>query len=324
MNDQSKVKIEPNSQNFRKHMKRRKIGHDYKAPWKYHITLNKAQDAPDFSSLRILEMMPNGVRLTLSAIGEIIENEIKDFSIHHPEIRVIDYIVMPDHIHLLIHVKERLNRAVGSAVGGLMTGISKIWRELNHNPDLNVFEEGYNDRIIYSFISLDSVCSYIRHNPYRLAVRRQRPDFFKKERHIYIEGREVQAYGNLFHLRNPFKYPLTIHRADDDRIFNQKMQDCLYYSANGGIVVSAFISQREKQIRKAVEDAGGRIILVSDRPFEDREKPARHDFDLCAQGRLLIISPMDYRSLPQSEHPSRSQCLDMNALAEKISKNPGC
>lgn len=324
MNSKRKIRIEPNRENFKRHKKRRKFGHDYKAPWKYHITITKAQKAPDFSSLRILEMIPNGVRLVLSVLGEIIENEIRNFSIHHPEIRVIDYIIMPDHVHILIQVKERLKKAVGSAIGGLTTGIAKVWRELNGNPDLNVFEEGYNDRIIYSFISLDTVGNYIRHNPYRLAVRKERPEFFQKERHIYIEGREVQAYGNLFHLRNPFKYPLIIHRADDDRIFNQKLDDCLYHATNGGVVVSAFISQREKQIRKAVEDAGGRIILVSDRPFEDREKPARHDFDLCVQGRLLIISPMDYLSLPQCEHPGRSQCLDMNAFAEKISKNPDC
>lgn len=270
-----------------------------------------------------MELIPNGVSVDLLPLGLIIEEEIRNFSLHHPQIKVVEHIVMPDHVHLLIQVKERLSRAVGNAIGGLMTGISKIWREFNSNPEIDVFEKGFNDRIMYSFISLDAVCDYIRQNPYRLAVRRARPDFFQMQRNIFIEGREVQAYGNLFHLRNPFKFPLIVHRSDDDRVFNQKLEECLYYAANGGVVVSAFISQREKEIRRKIEDLGGRIILISNCPIANREKPAKHDFELCCEGRLLIISPVDYLALPKTEHPSRSQCLDMNKLAEKLSGKSG-
>lgn len=308
---------------FKRHYKRRKKNHDYKDPWKYHITLAKDPSAPLFCTLRILELIPNGVSVDLLPLGLIIEEEIRNFSLHHPQIKVVEHIVMPDHVHLLIQVKERLSRAVGNAIGGLMTGISKIWRELNSNPEIDVFEKGFNDRIMYSFISLDAVCDYIRQNPYRLAVRRARPDFFQKQRNIFIWGREVQAYGNLFHLRNPFKFPLIVHRADDERIFSQKLEECLYYAANGGVVVSAFISQREKEIRREIEEMGGRIILISNCPIANREKPAKHDFGLCCEGRLLIISPIDYLALPKSEHPSRSQCMDMNQLAERLSGKSG-
>lgn len=318
MNSDSRKQIYPDQQNFRRHHKRRKRGHDYKAPWKYHITITKAASAPYFSSLKVLELIPDGVRVELSPLGAIIENEIRNFSSHHRSIRVIEYIVMPDHCHMLIQVKERLDRPIGNAIGGLMTGISNIWRELNQNPALSVFEEGYNDRIIYSFMSLDVICSYIRQNPYRLAVRRARPAFFRKHRNILAGGREVQAYGNLFHLRNPFKYPLIVHRADDERSFRGKLEECLYHALNGGVIVSAFISRREKEIRKAIEQAGGRIILIHGRPLAEKEKPAKHDFDLCCEGRLLMISPVEYLSIPKSDHPSRTQCLAMNSLASSI------
>ncbi|MDE6021392.1 MAG: hypothetical protein K2H01_10430 [Ruminococcus sp.] len=308
----------PYKQDFHHHFKRRKRGHNYLAAGKYHITINKSSVAPDFCTLKIIELKPEGVSVNLSPLGEIIDKEILDFSSHHPQIRVHEYIVMPDHFHMLIEVEKRLDKHVGYSIGGLMTGISNIWRKHIGNMDSEVFEKGYYDKPIYSFRDTEPVSDYIRQNPYRLAVRKMRPDFFRKTRNLFIDGREIQAYGNLFFLRNPFKYPLIVHRADSDECFQQKVEDCLAFVKNGGVIVSPFISKREKEIQGLIENSGGRIILIKERPLADREKPTKHDFDLCCKGQLLIISPIDYLNIPKALHPSRSQCLDMNKLAEKI------
>lgn len=294
----------------------RKYGHDYRAPWKYHITLSKAPDCDAFSSLAIRELSPEGVGLDYSPLGRIILKQIIAFQL--PELRIYQHSIMPDHIHLLIHVRKPLARHIGFHLAEFKSHITTTWRKFKADDSLQVFEDNYYDRIILPEHSLDDVYQYIRQNPYRLAVRRNRPDFFQKSRSHFIGNREMQAYGNLFLLRNPFKYPLVIHRADDDTVFARKLEECLYRAANGGVVVSAFISKREREIRKQIEDAGGRIILIHDRPLAERSKPARHDFGLCAEGRLLLLSPLDYLTLPRTEHPTRRQCLDMNALAEKL------
>lgn len=192
---------------------------------------------------------------------------------------------------------------------------------IKNNDKLQVFETGYHDRIILPEHNLDDVYKYINHNPYRLAVRRHRPDFFRKERNIFVDGREMQGYGNHFHLRNPFRHPLVVHRADNEAVFNAKMEEALYYAENGGVVVSPFISAREKIIRKKIEEAGGKIILINNRPFGDRAKPAKHEFDLCTEGKLLILSPIDYLNLPPTDHPTRQQCLDMNEISTQIAEN---
>lgn len=320
MNTKAPNNQKPYKQDFRHHFKRRKRGHNYKAPGKYHITITKASSAPPFCQLKIVELKPDGVSVDLSPLGQIIDNEILNFSNHHPDIIVHEHIVMPDHIHMLIEVLKKLDKPLGNSIGGLITGISNIWRLKIGRRETDVFEEGFNDKPIYSFRDINPVSSYIRHNPYRLAVRQIRPDFFRKTRNIFIEDREMQAYGNLFFLRNPFKIPLIVHRADSDEIFHQKQDDCLMCVQNGGVVVSALISRREKEIRNAIEDAGGRLIVIKNRPLIDREKPSKHDFELCCEGRLLILSPLDYSNIPKTDHPSRPQCLDMNSLAEKICK----
>lgn len=297
----------------------RKRGHDYTAPWKYHITISKHDSCEPFSKLEISELTPDGVNVRNTMLGQIIWRAIR--MIQQKYIVVYQYKIMPDHIHLLIHVKERLPVHLGCFIAKLKQSISKEWRKKRWNQNLQVFEEGYHDRIILPEHNLEDVYRYIRHNPYRLAIRWHRPDFFSRTKGITINNRQMQLYGNLFHLRNPFKYPLVVHRRDSQTDYERKLQDCLYYSANGGVIVSAFISSREKSIRAEIEKAGGRIILIQHRPLSEREKPALHDFNLCAEGRLLVMSPLDYLQLPKSEHPSRSQCLDMNSVAESICWN---
>ena len=88
----------------------------------------------------------------------------------------------------------------------------------------------------------------------------------------------------------------------------------LYTAANGGILVSPFISQTEKAIRAEAEEAGGRFILVTNEPMGERYKPTGREFSLCEAGRLLIVSA----NLPGVL--SRNNCLAMNALADVISK----
>ncbi len=126
---------------------------------------------------------------------------------------------------------------------------------------------------------------------------------------------QCQLYGNHHLLDNPFKEQVIVHRADTAEQFERNKEKWLYTAANGGILVSPFISRREKEIRREAEELGGRFILIANRPFGDREKPVGKDFGLCAEGRLLIIapqSPLDF---------SRSACLQMNTLACHIA-NP--
>lgn len=306
---------------FTHHQHRRKKNHDYCSICKYHITLTKSEKAPAFGNLpgRFDLSRPESIRVEKNALGILIAKYLREIPRIEPRVAVLQYILMPDHVHFLIHVKERLDRPIGYLIGTIKSYITLNWHSLAPKSiEYDIFTEGYNDKIIYKHRSLDDVFKYIKHNPYRLAVRKSRPDFFRKIRNIFIDRREIQAYGNLFLLRNPFKISLVIHRSDDENTFNAKLEECIYYAMNGGIVVSAFISKREKEIRRKVEEAGGRLILIHNRPFDEREKPMKHDFNLCCEGRILIISPIDYLSIAKSDHPSRNQCLDMNSLAETI------
>jgi REP element-mobilizing transposase RayT len=72
---------------------------DYSNPGKYFITLN-TQD-----SLKYLGVIENGIIL-LSKYGNIVKNELLKIPEYHKRIVLDEWIIMPDHIHMIILLRE--------------------------------------------------------------------------------------------------------------------------------------------------------------------------------------------------------------------------
>ena len=98
----------------------------------------------------------------------------------------------------------------------------------------------------------------------------------------------------------------------NEEIKRMKWERWEYSVLNGGVLVSPFISPEEKKVRKMTEDNGGKLILIINEAMGDRFKPGDHYYELCEQGRLLIISPQE--TIP----PGRACFLRMNALADML------
>ena len=76
------------------------------------------------------------------------------------------------------------------------------------------------------------------------------------------------------------------------------------------------ISPGEKEIMRRAFEAGFPQIILLENGISTMQKPSGRQFDACAEGRLLLLSPWehhnDYRAI------TREQCLQLNALASKI------
>lgn len=277
--------------------------HDYRSKAKYMITLKKRSSAPSFGDITNVE---NAYTL-LSRTGTNVKNSIGKIRLFCEDIRLWQYIVMPDHVHFLIYVENYLDEPLGNTIARLKVEINNLCGE-------PIFEQGFNDQIITPQRSLDTVFRYIKENPYRLAVRFAHPEYFRRVNELTIAEGKYQAYGNVSLLRNPFKEQVVCHRADTDLIKAKNSDRWLYTASNGGVLVSPFISPAEKKIREMAEELGAKLILITHEAFPERYKPTAHDFELCEQGRLLIIS----LGLPARTELSRAHCLAMNSLAEAI------
>lgn len=286
--------------------------HDYTQRCIYMITLNKNPLVKDFGILMGDHRIPVGQKgssfVSATMIGSAIKDILRRFYLIEPNIRILQYALMPDHLHLLLFVEEPTQEILGRIIARFKVTVNK------EAGMTEVFAKGFNDQILKSTRSLDTLFRYLRENPYRLAVRRAYPDFFRRVYGVTIGGKRYQTYGNQFLLRNPFKEQVVVHRRDSETEKAQNRERWLHTAANGGVLVSPFISPAEKAIRKEAEEHGGKIILITNQPFPDRYKPSAHDFDLCLTGRLLIITPLE----AGPAELTRSVCLAMNTLAEEI------
>lgn len=285
--------------------------HDYRSRCIYHITVGKAPCCPEFS--RITGSLSNP-KIDKTPIGLIVEKQILNFPNLCPSLQILQYVIMPDHIHFAIFAKDYLPKAIGSYIGMMKVKTGQLVR--TSFPEIkDIFSEDFHDRYLRPIHNLGTIINYIRQNPYRLLARCLNPDYFRRINNIQINDSYWQAYGNIHLLDNPFKAPVIIHRSDSEQLKAAKYRRWKHLSENGGILISPFISQAEKEVRRQCEAMNGKIILLSNKPFEDREKPSLHDFERCIAGQLLIIAPMT--GLP----PGRETFLHLNSIAETLALN---
>lgn len=284
--------------------------HDYRSICIYHITVSKAPNVPDFSKVIGNPQCPD---LQYSPLGSIIETNILTFSDLNRAIERYQYVIMPDHIHLLLHVTEYLDKPIGVYISKFKIKILQMARDRGVWSG-SVFNPDFHDRFLRPFHSLNVIYEYIRQNPYRLLIRKLYPHFFRRINNVFrYKDMQWQAYGNMQLLSNPFKDAVVCHRADAGTLKEERLiKNWMHIASNGGVLISPFIAQKEKEVREKAESKNAKIILISNEAFGERYKPASHDFHQCESGSLLIIAPV--KDMPES----RRTFLFLYKLAEDI------
>ena len=153
---------------------------------------------------------------------------------------------------------------------------------------------------------LDTMIQYIHDNPRRAMLKQQNPDLFTLRRDTRVGELCFTSLGNLFLLDYPEKQPIICSRTLSEQQITAQQTDALYQAKNGCITVTAAISPGERQIARAVREAGAPLIILlkdgfpkAGDPHEKYYKPGGVYFEACAAGRLLLLEPTaDTLNLP--------------------------
>ena len=105
-------------------------------------------------------------KIKLSEIGEIAEKYILSTN-NIPEIIVEKYVIMPDHIHLLLWVRDinGTSKAPSPTNNLISHSISTLKRFINKDVGYNIFQRSYYDHVIRNQHDYDETWKYIDNNP---------------------------------------------------------------------------------------------------------------------------------------------------------------
>lgn len=318
--------------------KRRSREHDYHRRWIYMVTMNAAVGMPLFS---VLKGTPGDhydpPRVEPLELGNHIACALYDLKNHFP-VSILRKVIMPEHIHFVIFVKEDMPHHLGDVISFFKAqvtraaaGVSGVRTEGFEQELSAVFEKNYHDRILLRKGQKQRMLDYVSDNPRRRLLRMQNPGFHHRFRLMLKEescslgeeyklaaGSEFEAYGNIDMLMEPAIEAVRISRKySDEELLNYKRK-WLETIITGGVIVSPFISEKEKKVRNWACENGGRLIIVRWEEFGERYKPAGRLFDLCSEGRLLEIS---FKGPKGAEGKlGRRECMLMNELAAAIAE----
>lgn len=299
---------------------RRAFWNDYKSRRIYMVTItrNSRLNTP-FSRVTYAGHDNDGRIKAItqpSDYGKIISEELYRMERFFNEIKLLKNEIMPDHMHFIIFVKERLDIGLGGVVKFFKGNCTKRLREVFpkfEEMGISVFGSGYNDRIVYREGALDIMMNYVTDNPRRLLLRQMYPSYFRKACRLKIGERVFDAYGNLDLLYEPIKSPLIVSRRFTVQEKNEYENEWYETARCVGALVSPFISESEKEKRNTLLREGASAIHIVDYRFGERYKPSGKMFDLCAAGRLLLLSEICTQT--EEKEMSRLRALHMNDTA---------
>ena len=328
-------------------MQRRCVGHDYTERMMYMVTMVTEGRRPLFGTVTGRSDAPDGSeeapRIVLSELGQRVYDEWWGIPRYYPQVEILALQMMPDHLHGIIFVREKIEKDLSRIIRGFKTGCNRSYKQLfpevqcvatqsqqTGQPETGqpavrprddrqhglLFARGFNDKLLLREGQLQRWLQYLHDNPRRLLMKREHPDFFRVQRNLTVGAQQCSAIGNRFLLHCPVRLQVQCSRSLTDEQIADRQEWWLQQARAGAVLVSPCISKGEKQVMRAAFTEGLPLIVLQENGFTDLAKPGGQRMEACARGQLLIIAPWQHHN--ERLTIRRDQCLALNALAKQI------
>ena len=365
---------------------------DFQDPAIHLLTLVTTKRQPLLGTLVGEQIIP-------TPLGQRVAEEIERIPTYKgaKDIEIYRYVIMPDHIHILLRIHERLPKHLGQYVrwfkrqcsiiageeqglGGItprseqpvegkelagitarsgqqgdgtrLGGITPRSEQPVEGKELagitarggqqgeTLFAAEYHTRTLSGRGQLNHMARYIEDNPRRAALKRANPDLFRIRQDIRLGRTPCVALGNIFLANYPIREALKCSRKWSQEEIDTKREECLAKAANGTVFISGAVSEGEKQICRALREAGYPLVILLTEGFPEPDsphyryfKPKGVYFEACAAGKLLLVEPSQEileredikakvtRKAGDIPHESqRYRFVAQNAIADLIAK----
>ena len=305
--------------------------------------------------------------------GEAVVAALKEMPRLYPQVRLVEWQLMPEHFHFIVFVTSPLPKPLGALIRGFKAGAAKRWLALARQPpaqecagteqalarqspaqecagsELPRWADGFQDTILFREGQLRAEIDYLHDNPRRLAEKRANPDLFRRVAAVSLPldgGRIIgrfEAMGNLSLLGRPlvqvqcsrryFAYrrvpkpgggvkilrhgtagdPVIEHAGPEYEAIKERVFDA---ASHGAVVTSPCISDGEREIAREAMNRGFRLVAMRNMGFAPIQKPSGRLFDVCAQGRLLLLAPAAWPHSTQEKPMTRFDATALNRICQ--------
>ena len=306
----------------------------------YHVTLTVPSREPLLGKLEIPNNDPKQAYIQRTELGNALVEKLLAHPTYYPEVQIVQYCLMPDHLHVILYIKRPMKQTFNTVVRSLWQAAKKLGRIYN-TPSINPESDSgltngentdapfpiFTDRPFVRPMSrrgqLKTMIHYVQMNPQRLATKRLMPELFWVQDNIEIAGRTYKGVGYADLLQRAKYMPVHVRRTmleeaahGDDKRLRDYMNGCVLAARQGAVMVSPFISEYEKAVMDELLKEGLPFIYIADNGFRDYYKPQDSLFDAVARKQVLILSPWEYDA--GKKRVSRAECVEMNKMAEEI------
>ena len=99
----------------------------------------------------------------LNNLGKTAEEHIQKMPSYYQNVFIDKYIVMPNHVHMILKLQGEGNPPVTQIIGQYKRGVTNKIRE--KIPDMKVWQRSFHDHIIRSQATYEQIWLYIDANP---------------------------------------------------------------------------------------------------------------------------------------------------------------
>ncbi len=115
---------------------------------------------------------PDAPQMVLSDYGKIAKKYIESIESVYPYIEIMNYVVMPNHVHLIvmlysddnIYRKEEIKTSVNDIIPTMIAAFKKL---VSKDIGCNIWQRSYHDHIIRNEKGFNTIWEYVDNNPAR-------------------------------------------------------------------------------------------------------------------------------------------------------------
>ena len=146
--------------------------YDYSRNGLYFITICTKDRIPYLSDIiDVGDCVLDVPTIKLTDYGKILNDQIIEMNEIYKKSQIIKYVIMPDHVHMIIYLFDDDNVFVGTSRTPSPTNavipsmISTLKRFVNKKTGFNLWQRSFHDHIIRNEKEFLDICNYIDNNP---------------------------------------------------------------------------------------------------------------------------------------------------------------